>query len=196
MPTREQVAKMLSRGPSPRSGSAPAPAPAAPPAATLPPAPDGYAYAWNEAHRTFLLVQVAVPRAAAPAPSRLVGPGGQPLGAPGGAPGSMATGLLRTGVDAQGNAVDPYHAWLAQQRDLDPMADGGRMLFLVPDPDEVARQFPTPPPLNPSLGAAPADPFGGRKPNLRIGSIVDGSVPVPAGPSTDPNAPPVVASGE
>lgn len=192
MPTRDQVARSLRR--SPLRGSAPPPASAAAAAPQqLPPPPEGYAYAWSEAHRQYLLVQVAIPRAAAPVPSRLVGPGGQPLGSPGG---SMSTQLLRTGVDSQGNAVDPYHTWLAQQRDLDPTTEGGRLLFLVPDPEQTAREFPTPRAIKPEYDSNANDPFGGRKPTLRIGSIADGSAPVPPGASTDPNAPPVVASSE
>ena len=188
---------MLRRGPSSRPGSAPAPAPAAaaPSPATLPPPPDGYAYAWNETHRQFLLVQVALPLAAAPQPSRLVGPGGQPLGSPSGAPGSMANGLLRQGVDSEGNAVDKYHEYLAGLRDLDPSgtdSSGRPLLYLLPPVEEAERLYPTPRAMVPEYDGQ-RDPFGGRQANLRIGAE---GAPVPPGPSTNPNAPPVVASGE
>lgn len=126
----------------------------------------------------------------------LVGPSGQPLGSPGGGgAGSTVAQLLRPGVDDQGNQVSPYQKFLSTLAEIEPTNEQGKRLFLtlVPDPEEAARQYPTPRAMKAEYDTGAEDPWGGRKPNLRIGA--DGA-PVPPGPSTNPNAPHVVASSE
>lgn len=133
---------------------------------------------YDQTHGRYVLVQVAMPGAPAPA-ANLVGPSGQPLAMPPGPTGTRSAQMLRPGVDGQGNQVDKYGEFLSRIPDLDPRSNpiaGQLYPHLVPDPAQVLQQFPPPRPIfekAPENLDPAADAWGTRAPVTRATGLAE-----------------------